>query len=235
MEHNGMMPEQAINADEVVGAALDLLDDVGLHGFTMRALAQRLGTYPATIYWHVGSRGEVLSAASGRVLDTVFADLPDPTLTPWDAWLDAFARGYRRQMQSHPAIAAWGVTHFEARVPAPDGLEGIVGVFARAGFHDEALALAYNMFLGSLIGWIGVELIADDPELGSDPEQMEGSVRALDADDYPTIVANLDHLANHAFAFRWQGGIGNPLDAAFDFAVATWIVGLRAQLANRAG
>ena len=128
-----------------------------------------------------------------------------------------------------------GASRISKRASAPDALEVIVGVLARAGFRGDQLASAYNAFLGSLIGWVGVELIADDPELGSDPEQMEASVRELRADDHPTIVANLDHLANRAFAFRWRGGIGNPLDAAFDFAVATWLGGLRAQLATGEG
>ena len=53
--HNVVMAKRALNTEEVVRTALALLDEVGLRGFTMRALAGRLGTYPATIYWHVGT------------------------------------------------------------------------------------------------------------------------------------------------------------------------------------
>lgn len=224
------MAEHALSSDAVLHAALELLDEVGLRGFTMRALATRLGTYPATIYWHVGSRTEVLSAVSARVLDRVLADLPDPTSTPWDEWLMESARTYRRAMQAHPALASWGVTHFESSVPVPDLLERMVLVLSQAGFRDADLVGAYNAYLGSLIGWVGLELIADDPELGSDPDRLAASVRELSATDYPTIVANLDRLADRAIAFRWHGGQSRPMDEAFEFALATWIGGLRRQL-----
>jgi AcrR family transcriptional regulator len=225
-----VMAERVLNADEVVRTALSLLDEVALRGFTMRALAARLGTYPATIYWHVGNRTEVLSAINKRVLDDMALEIPDPASTSWDEWLVETARAYRRSMQAHPALATWAVTHFEARVPAPDFLEQVTGVLFRAGFRGVRLAAAFNAYLGSLVGWIGMELIADDPELGSNPEEMRASVDELSAEDYPTIAAHLDHLADRAFAFRWHGGVSNPLDDAFEFALATWITGLRGML-----
>jgi TetR/AcrR family transcriptional regulator, tetracycline repressor protein len=224
------MPETALSAEKVIEAAIDLLDDVGLRGFTMRALAQRLGTYPATIYWHVGSRGAVLSEVGAHVLGDAFESLPGPTSTPWDEWLAQAARAYRRAVRAHPAVAAWAVTHMHSRVTTSHRTEEVLFVLSRAGFRGGHLSDAYNAFMGSLVGWVGVELIADDPELGWDPEQIEEGVRALSADDYPTIVANLDHLANRTFSLRWQGGVSNPLDESFEFALGTWIEGLRRQL-----
>jgi AcrR family transcriptional regulator len=224
------VPETALSPKVIVTAALELLDEGGLHRFTMRALAQRLDTYPATIYWHVGNRGHVLSAVSDRVLDEAFATLPDPTTTPWDEWLRAFARTYRKAMQAHPAMATWGVTHFDAKVPASATLDAMVGVLTRAGFEGERLAGAYNAFIMSVVGWVGVELIADDPEVGSAPEELEQALHDLSSDEFPDLVANMPVLANQAMAFRWRGGITNPLDDGFEIALTTWIEGLRAQL-----
>jgi TetR/AcrR family tetracycline transcriptional repressor len=230
VKHNHDMTEAALTSDEVIAAALALLDERGLRGFTMRALAQQLGTYPATIYWHVGSRGAVLSEVGARVLREAFNDLPDPKSTSWDEWLAQAARAYRRAMRAHPAVAAWAVTHMHSRVTTPDRTEEFLLALSRAGFRNDRLTAAYNTFMGSMVGWVGVELIADDPELGWEPEQLEKGVRALSADDYPTIVANLDHLNNRAFGIRWQGGVSNPLDESFEFALRTWIDGLRRQL-----
>lgn len=224
------MPAHALSADAVVSAALSLLDESGLEHFTMRALAQRLGTHPATIYWHVGGKGEVLSAVSAVVIDEATADLPDPHTTPWDEWIAEFVRAYRRAIQAHPAMATWAVTHHEARVRTPHELERLLFVLSRAGFRDARLSWAYSTIMGSMVGWVGVELIADDPDLGTDPEQMEASVHSIDADAYPTIAGAVPHLANQAFGFRWEGGITNPLDDAFEFALAAWIDGLRRQL-----
>jgi len=53
---------------DVVAAGVELVDEAGLAGFTTRALADRLGTYPATLYWHVGNRSQVLAAIVEHVL-----------------------------------------------------------------------------------------------------------------------------------------------------------------------
>ncbi len=221
------MAKEALTADDVLRAALELLDDVGLRGFTMRTLAQRLDTYPATIYWHVGSRDAVLSGVNDLVLRGAFRDLPDPADQPWDDWLRALANAFRGAMHVHPALAAFAVGHLEAVVAVPDSLEGLVLVLSRAGFRGPALAGAYNAFLGSLIGWVALELIPDDPEIGFDPEAMEESVRQLPYSSYPAIGAHREHLAGQAFAFRWHGGISRPMDDAFAFTLETWIGGLR--------
>ena len=206
-----------------------MLDEAGLNGFTMRALARRLGTYPATIYWHVGNRTEVLSAVSALVLDRrAMAELPDPVSTPWDEWLIETAHAYRRAMQQHPALAVMGCHALRsagAASPTPGASGG--PCLPAPAFAAPDLVGAYNAYVGSLVGWVGLELIADDPELGSDPERLEASVHELSADAYPTVVANLEHLADRAIAFRWHGGVSNPLDDAFEFALATWIDGLR--------
>jgi len=152
-----VMAEHVLNPEEVVLAALALLDEVGLRGFTMRALAKQLDTYPATIYWHVGNRTEVLSAINRRVLSDMVLGVPDPASTSWDEWLIETARAYRKAMHAHPALATWAVTHFEARVSVPDFLERVAGVLSRAGFREAQLASAYNAYVGSLVGWIGME------------------------------------------------------------------------------
>jgi hypothetical protein len=141
-------------------------------------------------------------------------------------------RAYRRAMKSHPDLAAWVVTHLEASVPVPGYLEQMVVVLSRAGFRDTSLVAAYNTYLGSLCGWVGMELIRADPDLGWDPERMQASVGELTADEYPMIVANLDELADSAFTFRWRTGIDNPLDEAFEFALSTWVEGLRSMLSR---
>ena len=227
------MPERALDAEVVVTEALALLDQVGLRGFTMRALAQRLHTYPASIYWHVGTRTDVLSAVNERVLRELWPALPDSDAPAWDEYLRALAVSYRRGMQRHPAVATWSVTHFEAGVPVPDLLEQLLGVLAGTGLEGEELAAAFSAFVGSVVGWTGLEMIAADPDVGSDPERFHTSMSSLSGDSYPHIVANLDHLADRSITFRWHGGATHPLDAAFDFALEMWIEGIRARVPHR--
>jgi TetR/AcrR family transcriptional regulator, tetracycline repressor protein len=207
-----------------VNAALALLDEVGLERFTMRALATRLGTYPATIYWHVGNRGEVLSALVEMVFDEI--ELAAPS-TAWDEWLAYLARSYRAAMHRHPNVASLVATRAYARVTAPWLTETILAVLQRGGFAGDDLATGFNAFVGSLVGWVGAEL-SNIGDFGDDwPATYEAQVRGLAPDEFPTIAAHLPHLADRVFSLRWRSGAAQPMDQSFALALDMWIDGLR--------
>jgi len=65
--------------DDVVDAALSVLDRVGLPDLSMRRLAEDLGVQPSALYWHVASKQELLAAVSARILSPVALRPGDPT------------------------------------------------------------------------------------------------------------------------------------------------------------
>ena len=58
----------------VLQAALEVLDEHGLAGFTMEAVARRAGASKATLYRHWSSGGALLVDA----MDTTFQPMPTP-------------------------------------------------------------------------------------------------------------------------------------------------------------
>jgi len=46
----------ALNKEIVIKEALKLLNEVGIEGVSLRALAKRLGVKAPTLYWHVKSK-----------------------------------------------------------------------------------------------------------------------------------------------------------------------------------
>jgi AcrR family transcriptional regulator len=53
---------------EILDAAVDLADELGLEAVSMRALAERTGVTPMALYSHVGSKAELLDGMVGRLL-----------------------------------------------------------------------------------------------------------------------------------------------------------------------
>ncbi|TMD33493.1 MAG: TetR family transcriptional regulator, partial [Chloroflexi bacterium] len=51
--------------------ALGLINDEGLEGLSMRALADRLEVKAASLYWHVRDRRELLELLAESILDGV--------------------------------------------------------------------------------------------------------------------------------------------------------------------
>jgi AcrR family transcriptional regulator len=58
-----------LDREDVVAAALDLVEREGAAALTMRALATDLDVGTPTIYWHVGSRDELVAAVIGLQAD----------------------------------------------------------------------------------------------------------------------------------------------------------------------
>ncbi len=207
---------------DVVATGLALLDEVGPQGFTMRALATRLGTYPATIYWHVGDRDRVLALVVDLALGEI--SVPSDVGTPSREWLGAVARAYRRVLHRHPHLAPLVASQVLLSLPTLGLVDSILGVLASMGFTGPALARAYNCYVGSVVGWVSVEL-ARAPD-GDWVSSFEDAVRRPDPARFPNIADNVAVLADQAIALRWHDGAQRPLDDAFEASVEIWLDGL---------
>ncbi|MBZ8143936.1 TetR family transcriptional regulator, partial [Rubrivivax gelatinosus] len=55
-----MTDRPRLHRDDVLRAALGLLNEVGIDALTTRRLAERLGVQSPTLYWHFESRAALL-------------------------------------------------------------------------------------------------------------------------------------------------------------------------------
>jgi len=60
--------EESLSPDRIIEASIELLDGSGERGLTFRALSERLATGPGAIYWHISSKGELLTAACDAIV-----------------------------------------------------------------------------------------------------------------------------------------------------------------------
>ena len=83
-------------------AALDLLDEAGMEGLTVRALASRLGAQAPALYWHVRNKQALLDEMATliwRRVSDVMAGLPAGT--PWREIMSAYAVTIRAELLGH--------------------------------------------------------------------------------------------------------------------------------------
>ncbi|MFI5282236.1 MAG: TetR family transcriptional regulator [Candidatus Dormibacterales bacterium] len=70
-----MSPEEerqrGLTRDRLVASALELINEEGLEGLSMRALADRLEVKAASLYWHVRDRRELLELLAESILEGV--------------------------------------------------------------------------------------------------------------------------------------------------------------------
>ena len=83
-------------------AALDLLDEAGMDGLTVRALASRLGVQAPALYWHVRNKQALLDEMATliwRRVSDVMAGLPADL--PWRVVLATYAATIRAELLGH--------------------------------------------------------------------------------------------------------------------------------------
>ena len=86
----------------IVQAALGLLDEAGMDGLTVRALASRLGVQAPALYWHVRSKQALLDEMATQIwrqIGDVMAGLPADL--PWREVMTTYAVTVRNQLLGH--------------------------------------------------------------------------------------------------------------------------------------
>jgi TetR/AcrR family tetracycline transcriptional repressor len=63
--------KERLTRDRLVHAALELIQEEGLDGLSMRALADKLEVKAASLYWHVRDRRELVELLAESILETV--------------------------------------------------------------------------------------------------------------------------------------------------------------------
>lgn len=217
-------PRAPLRRAVIVEAVIGLLDRDGVEALSMRKLATRLSVAPATLYWHVANKEELLDIA----FDEVMGELPDlgDAGGDWRDQVRAMLTAVRDLMSRHPWYPALSATR---PVIGPHGLRylnGWLGVLARAGFSGADLDAASTLLTHFVVGttlleatWAGW-LRRNPQDVAATQAYVRQAVRA-----YPHLEDQIEnYLAVTPPEQRQEYG--------FAFAVERILAGLETSLTN---
>lgn len=92
----------ALQKEAIIAKALELLNQEGLDGVTLRRVASELQVKAASLYWHVQNKRELLDEMADEMLRSKFAsyDPPDRNIA-WQAWLMDIANRLREALLAY--------------------------------------------------------------------------------------------------------------------------------------
>src|SRR5947209_13709478 len=188
--------------ERIVAAALALIEAGGVEALSMRKLGAEVGVAPTAIYWHVGSREDLLNA----VLDAMIADLP-PVVARGNsppARLASVARSIRDQVRATtPAQQLAAELGRTAELSFP-GQVALTREMQAAGVGGSDAAQAVRAVLFLVGGFILLEDNFAHRQPGS--RTTQDLWRGLEVDDIdPALKRAMARPAN--------------TDALFDYAV----------------
>ncbi len=222
----GAKAETPMTRDLIVDTAYRLIEERGLEGFSMRSLATELGVFPATLYWHVGDRGQLLGLVEYRWIQDV--ELPDH-LTDWREWMMELGRRYRRNAFAHPDVARLASMERARNNESLAIPDAIVGKLAALGLGDEMVHV-FNSLMGAVRGFVLMELA---PRAESGPEGsavVEAELRSIDPERFPHLAAHFDDMGDKALSVRWSDASDSPLDESFEYLMQLLLDGIEARV-----
>lgn len=207
----GRRPKAAsLSREAIVSAAVELLDEAGETGLTVRALAARLHTGPGSIYWHVGDRQGLLdltcdavlagAAIGGPTAPGEAAGSPDEAL----AAIRSIGIGLFDALDAHPWAGV--VLSRTSAVPSLLGaldrigqLLAEVGTPREARFHSATALLNYVLGVAAQMSR-NAEAVAARDGAQSQREWLEARSReweAMGADRYPFLAEAAADFRDH--------------------------------------
>jgi len=208
---------RTLTEDEILDAALTLLDEGGPNAASVRGIAASVGVAPNAIYTYFPDKAAVTKAVVERLLGEVDHDVFADRTQPWRLRVESLALELRQRLAAHPGAVPLMIS---SRLNGPHALtlnERLLQLLADAGLDPDAAARASYLLIVYVFGSIALE-IADGDEPGRLPPEPErtaarhATLAAAPADQYPRTVAAAATIADHISTEQYLWGLHRLLD-----------------------
>lgn len=164
-----------LTTDEVLGAAMRIVDEYGLADLTMRRLATHLQVQPGALYYHVANKQTLLAALADQIL----ADLPEPHGDPvaWGMALHDLLRRHRsgaELVSAALAMRGWRESPGAALAPALEPRWGDRSSAVAAGVVHMVIGHTLDEEQRETFARLG---LGDPPDSGS-TDRLRGALEA---------------------------------------------------------
>lgn len=201
-----------LTRDRVLDAAMNLADQSGLEGLSMRKLGQALGVEAMALYYHFANKERVLDG----IVDLVFAEIDVPVRgADWKTAMRQRALSVRDALLRH----RWAIGLMESRTnPGPANLrhhDAVIGCLRAAGFDMAATATAYSLLDSYIYGFAMTKMNLPFEDTSDIVEMSESMLAPFAPGEYQNLA---DFIAEHAmkpgydYADEFEYGLDVILD-----------------------
>jgi TetR/AcrR family tetracycline transcriptional repressor len=156
--------ERPLTREELLDAALGIVDSEGLAALTMRRLAAAVGVEAMSIYYHVPHKEALLDGVVERMRSEM--RLPPTEPDDWADALEAIFVEYRRVLVAHPNMLPLAARR--TRGAGASGLEYLIG---QGVPPDDAVEL-YQSLVAFTIGYSVLSAALVEAEWAGLPEAL---------------------------------------------------------------
>lgn len=197
---------EPLSRERIEEAALELIGEEGLEGFSIRKLGERLGCEAMSIYHHFPSKAHILDALVDRIVRGI--ELPPATLEPV-ARLRALARGWRGIARVHPRFFPFFSLHRLNSEAGVGFLNQVMLALRDAGLEREVAARFFRVVNYYLMGAALDEISG----YAQGPSSMSPVSDAELAERFPQIAEAGEFFAPAQFDATFEFGLDRLLES----------------------
>jgi len=198
-----------LTTEAIVAAAIEVLDEDGVAGLSMRRVAEHLGTGAASLYAHVSGKEELLELVYDALVGQVKLVEPDPAT--WRDQLRQILRDFHDVLVSHTDAALAGLGRIPTSPQTMAAAEVLAGIMRAGGLSPMVVALG----LDQLVLYVSATAFEDGLfRRGMDEEEMlryyagvHAFYAALPAERYPVLASIAPDMTGHDDVERFNFGL----------------------------
>lgn len=199
----------ALTTEAIVAAAIEILDNGGVAGLSMRRVAEHLNTGVASLYVHVSGREELLELVYDALVGQVPLVTPDPAT--WREQLRTMLTDFHDVLASHTDAALAGLGRVPTSPQTMAAAETMAGIMRAGGMPDYVVALG----LDQLALYVSATAFEDGLYRNGMPEEemlryyerVHQYFAALPAARYPVLASIAPDMTGHDGVERFNFGL----------------------------
>ena len=211
-----------LSRDQVLRAAMQLVDEGGIDSLTMRKLGQALGVEAMALYNHVANKDDLLNG----IVDLVLGEFELPSEgEDWEAGVRKLATSAHDALARHPWSSSLILSSSSVRPARLRYMEALFRCLREAGFSPEETYHAYHALDSHILGFtlwqLGHTMPEDAPRITTKEELavfVATVLPELSLDDYP-------YLLEHSELHLRQGS--HKEEGEFEFGLRLILDGLK--------
>ncbi|WP_437109522.1 TetR/AcrR family transcriptional regulator C-terminal domain-containing protein [Streptomyces scopuliridis] len=214
----------------VARTALRLLNEVGLEGLTLRAIAAELGVKAPALYWHFKDKQALLDEMATEMFRRMAADLPAISAPDWRDGLTAAMRGLRGHLLRYrDGAKVYSGTHFTDTGYAAT-MDAQLRGLTESGFTPRTAARAWFTAYSYTIGYV-----IEEQSMGPAPAKNTGTDTGTGAGagagprtgpEGIDLAARAERLAAYPLAAGAGEEIFGNHEAGFESGLAAIVAGI---------
>ncbi|WP_436840506.1 TetR/AcrR family transcriptional regulator C-terminal domain-containing protein [Streptomyces flavofungini] len=214
----------------VARVALGLLNETGLDGLTLRAIAKELDVKAPALYWHFKDKQALLDEMATEMVRGAAADLAGTPDADWRTTVTTAMRALRRMLLRYrDGAKVYSGTYFtDTSYAAP--VEAQLRRLTEAGFTPAAAARALLTLTSYTIGYV-IEEQATGPRPGAEGAGGTGGEGGQGSEGYD-LVARAERLKDYPLAAAAGEEMFRRYEEGFEAGLAAVVAGVGVTLRN---